>query len=189
MREEERETFRMQRRPATLLVAIGAVAGGSDGSGSLRGRDVGAGRSGLSREKKPRVSRLRRWRSWSRASQWCRQWPLVERRRAPEVRLGGGLTDAAVAREKGGGALGVEREREEACLLFQELLGFRLITFVTRDQVSAHFTPCTPIFDTFTLLCIKIGSAWFFSRTPNINYTPASFLGLANLCSAHPHNY
>jgi len=31
MREEERETFRMQRRPATLLVAIGAVAGGSDG--------------------------------------------------------------------------------------------------------------------------------------------------------------
>jgi len=46
MREEERETFRMQRRPATLLVAIGAIAGGSDGPGSLRGRDVGVGKSG-----------------------------------------------------------------------------------------------------------------------------------------------
>jgi len=41
----------MQRRPATLLVAIGAAAGGSNGLGSLRGRDVGAGRSGLSRAK------------------------------------------------------------------------------------------------------------------------------------------
>jgi len=48
----------MQWRPATLLVAIGAVAGGSDGPGRLRGRDIGAGKSGscLARED---IGRLR----------------------------------------------------------------------------------------------------------------------------------
>jgi len=57
VREEERG-LGAQRKPTTRLVAVVVVAGSSDGSGCLRDRDIGAGKSGscLARED---IGRLR----------------------------------------------------------------------------------------------------------------------------------
>ena len=91
----------------------------------------------------------------------------------------------------------MSREREEACLLFQELLGlgYSHSSHVIKSQPTPLLA--APIFDTFTLLCIKMGLRGFSRAPPILTTHPRVSLGWptfvpcapAQLLILHPCTY